>query len=169
MTRTALLEQLKTFTEKVTADLIMPTKVQSADEAQNYRPAEVYLMRLPDGSSAAKKAPYIIHQLLTSKDQQPSGERVQSSASVRSIFVVYNDDGQEGGLMLLNLMERLRIELLRAGILDNRFSLDLNEGLEYMVYPDMDTAPYYAGEMSSTWKLIPVQREVDFSHEQFQS
>lgn len=169
MTRTALLEQLKTFTEKVTADLIMPTKVQSADEAQNYRPAEVYLMRLPDGSSAAKKAPYIIHQLLTSKDQQPSGERVQSSASVRSIFVVYNDDEQEGGLMLLNLMERLRIELLRTGVLDNRFSLDLSEGLEYMVYPDTDTAPFYAGEMSSTWKLIPVQREVDFLHEQFQS
>ena len=169
MTRTALLEQLKTFTEKVTADLIMPTKVQSADEVQNYRPAEVYLMRLPDGSSATKKAPYIIHQLLTSKDQQPSGERVQSSASVRSIFVVYNDDGQEGGLMLLNLMERLRIELLRTGVLDNRFSLDLSEGLEYMVYPDTDTAPFYAGEMSSTWKLIPVQREVDFLHEQFQS
>lgn len=169
MTRTALLEQLKTFTEKVTADLIMPTKVQSADEVQNYRPAEVYLMRLPDGSSATKKAPYIIHQLLTSKDQQPSGERVQSSASVRSIFVVYNDDGQEGGLMLLNLMERLRIELLRTGVLDNRFSLDLSEGLEYMVYPDTDTVPFYAGEMSSTWKLIPVQREVDFLHEQFQS
>ena len=169
MTRTALLEQLKAFTEKVTADLIMPTKVQSADEAQNYRPADVYLMRLPDGSSATKKAPYIIHQLLTSKDQQPSGERVQSSASVRSIFVVYNDDEQEGGLMLLNLMERLRIELLRTGVLDNRFSLDLSEGLEYMVYPDTDTAPYYAGEMSSTWKLIPVQREVDFLHEQFQS
>lgn len=169
MTRTALLEQLKAFTEKVTADLIMPTKVQSADEAQNYRPTDVYLMRLPDGSSATKKAPYIIHQLLTSKDQQPSGERVQSSASVRSIFVVYNDDEQEGGLMLLNLMERLRIELLRTGVLDNRFSLDLSEGLEYMVYPDTDTAPFYAGEMSSTWKLIPVQREVDFLHEQFQS
>jgi len=169
MTRTALLEQLKAFTEKVTADLIMPTKVQSADEAQNYRPADVYLMRLPDGSSATKKAPYIIHQLLTSKDQQPSGERVQSSASVRSIFVVYNDDEQEGGLMLLNLMERLRIELLRTGVLDNRFSLDISEGLEYMVYPDTDTAPFYAGEMSSTWKLIPVQREVDFLHEQFQS
>lgn len=169
MTRTALLEQLKAFTEKVTADLIMPTKVQSADEAQNYRPADVYLMRLPDGSSATKKAPYIIHQLLTSKDQQPSGERVQSSASVRSIFVVYNDDEQEGGLMLLNLMERLRIELLRTGVLDNRFSLDLSEGLEYMVYPDTDTAPFYAGEMSSTWKIIPVQREVDFLHEQFQS
>ena len=169
MTRTALLEQLKAFTEKVTADLIMPTKVQSADEAQNYRPADVYLMRLPDGSSATKKAPYIIHQLLTSKDQQPSGERVQSSASVRSIFVVYNDDEQEGGLMLLNLMERLRIELLRTGVLDNRFSLDLSEGLEYMVYPDTDTAPFYAGEMSSTWKIKPVQREVDFLHEQFQS
>lgn len=39
---------------------------------------------------------------------------------VRSIFAVYNDDEQEGGLMLLNLMERLRIRLLREVVIGRR-------------------------------------------------
>ena len=106
MTRIILLERLRAFTEEATADLIMPTRMQKGDTEQGYRPADVYLMRLPDGTSATKKAPYVLHQVITGMDQQPQGQRVTSSAKVRSICCVYNDDEQEGGLMLLNLMER---------------------------------------------------------------
>ena len=139
--------------------VIMPVKIQSEGEEQQYRAAEVYLMRLPDGSAAKKKAPYIIHQAITSKDTQPSGELEAGAAVVRSIFAVYNDDEQEGGLMLLNLMERLRIRLLREVVIGRRFQLDLESGLETFIYPD-DTAPYYAGEMTTTWRVPGVEREV---------
>ena len=142
MDRVMLLEELKAVTEDAVKDLIMPVKIQSENEEQQYRAAEVYLMRLPDGSAAKKKAPYIIHQ-----------------AMVRSIFAVYNDDEQEGGLMLLNLMERLRIRLLREVVIGRRFQLDLEAGLETFIYPD-DTAPYYAGEMTTTWRVPGVEREV---------
>ena len=71
----------------------------------------------------------------------------------------YNDDEQEGGLMLLNLMERLRIRLLREVVIGRRFQLDLESGLETFIYPD-DTAPYYAGEMTTTWRVPGVEREV---------
>ncbi|MFR8334954.1 MAG: hypothetical protein ACLU9S_23425 [Oscillospiraceae bacterium] len=57
MTRTILLKRLRAFTEEVTADLIMPTRLQKGDTEQIFRPAKVYLMRLPDGTSATKKAP----------------------------------------------------------------------------------------------------------------
>ena len=159
MTRTILLKRLRAFTEEVTADLIMPTRLQKGDAEQIFRPAKVYLMRLPDGSAAKKKAPYIIHQAITSKDTQPSGELEAGVAVVRSIFAVYNDDEQEGGLMLLNLMERLRIRLLREVVIGRRFQLDLEAGLETFIYPD-DTAPYYAGEMTTTWRVPGVEREV---------
>lgn len=159
MNRIMLLEELKAVTEAAVKDLIMPVKIQSADEQQQYRAAEVYLMRLPDGSAAKKKAPYIIHQAITSKDIQPPGEREYGVAVVRSIFAVYSDDEQEGGLMLLNLMERLRISLLRQVVIGNRYQLDLSAGLETVIYPD-DTAPYYAGEMSSSWRIPGVEREV---------
>ena len=94
MTRTILLKRLRAFTEEVTADLIMPTRLQKGDTEQIFRPAKVYLMRLPDGTSATKKAPYVLHQVITGMDQQPQGQCVTSSAKVRSICCVYNDDEQ---------------------------------------------------------------------------
>lgn len=153
MTAVILLEQLAAFTEEATKDLIMPTKMQSADNEPVFRSAEVHKMRLPDSRSAKKKAPYIIHQLITGKDT------TISSAVVRSIFCVYNEREDEGSLMLLNLMERLRIALLKAGTVGEQFTLDINAGMERMIYPD-DTAPFYAGEMISTWKMPRVEREV---------
>ena len=160
MTRIILLERLRDFTKEATADLIMPTRMQKGDTEQGYRPADVYLTRLPDGTSATKKAPYVLHQIITGMDQQPQGQRVTSSAKVRSICCVSNDDEQEGRLMLLNLMERIRVALLRQVVIGEQFTLDLEAGLEVLVYPD-DTAPYFVGEMISTWILPPVEREVN--------
>ena len=37
--------------------------------------------------------------------------------------------------------------------------LDLEAGLEIILYPD-DSAPYYAGEMASRWRLSGIEREV---------
>ena len=159
MTRVMLLRALKDFTLDATRDLLLPVRVQSAEEEPQERPAEVHLMRLPDSSAAKKKAPYIIHQVITGKDEQKPGKRQTSSAEVRSIFCVYDPDEEEGSLLLLNLMERVRIALLKQGVLDNRYQLDLEAGLETVSYPD-DTAPYYAGEMASRWRLPGIVREV---------
>ncbi len=159
MNRITLLEQLRTLTSDVIGDIIMPIRMQKGDTEQSSRAADVYLMRLPDSTSAQKKAPYIIHQLITGKDIQFEGENETASAVIRSIFCVYNDNEEEGALMLVNLMERLRISLLKQIVVGDQFQLDLEAGLESIVYPD-DTAPYYAGEMLSTWKLPAIQREV---------
>lgn len=107
MTRIILLERLRAFTEEVTADLIMPTRLQKGDTGAELPPCK----GLPDapagrhfchqeGSLCAAPGHY------SGRDQQPQGQRVTSSAKVRSICCVYNDDEQEGGLMLLNLRER---------------------------------------------------------------
>ena len=159
MTRIDLLHVLQQVTREETAGIIMPVRLQKDDTEQQFRAAEVHLMRLPDSSSAQKKAPYIIHQIITGKDIQPKGNNVSSSTIVRSIFCVYNDNESEGSLMLLNLMERLRIYLLRQVVIGDRYELDLEAGLEALVYPD-DTAPYYAAEMISVWKMPSVKREV---------
>ncbi|WP_050697997.1 hypothetical protein [Anaeromassilibacillus senegalensis] len=159
MTRTILLECLRDETMEAVHDIIMPVSMQKGDVDQAYRPADTYLARLPDSSAAKKKVPYILHQIITGKDAQTSGQKVLSTATVRTIFCVYNNDEQEGGLTLLNLMERLRIQLLRKVVIGNQFTLDLEAGLEVLVYPE-DTAPYYAGEMISVWKLPAVEREV---------
>lgn len=157
--RVDLLERLKEVTQDAIKDLILPVRIQREGEDQSYRSADVYLMRLPDSKSATKKAPYIIHQMITGRDMQEEGQRVTSTVQVRSIFCVYSDDEQEGGLMLLGLMERLRIKLLKQVVIGERYQLDLTQGAEALIYPD-DTAPYFAGEMVTTWKIPSIEREV---------
>lgn len=159
MNRAIFLEELKRFTLDATRDLLLPVRVQSAEETPSERPAEVHLMRLPDSEAAKKKAPYIIHQIITGKDVQKPGEQAAYTTEIRSIFCVYCPDEEEGGMLLLNLMERLRIALLRQAVLDQRYQLDLEAGLEIILYPD-DSAPYYAGEMASRWRLPGIEREV---------
>ena len=61
-------------------------------------------------------------------------------------------------MQLLNLMERIRIDLMINPILEKQFKLDFDEGLEQLIYPD-DTAPFYLGEMMTVWKMPPVRRE----------
>ena len=148
MTKVVLLKQLKEFTEERVKDLLLPVAQQKEDEEPpKDRPAEVYRTRLPDSRAAKKKAPYILHQVITGK-----------------VFCVYHKDEQEGGLALLNLMERLRIAMLEEGIVGKQFVLDREAGLESLVYPD-NTAPYYAGEMISVWKLPIIERKVPYAQE----
>lgn len=158
MTLVNLLEQLKAVTDDAVKDLLLPVRAQKGDTVTADRPATVYKMRLPDSTSATKKAPYIIHQIVTSKDTQPSEQLEAGSAVVRSIFCVYCNDEQEGALHLLNLMERLRIRLLQDVVIGGQFELDLEAGIEVLIYPE-NTAPYFAGEMSTTWKMPSVERK----------
>lgn len=159
MNKVILLNRLKEFTEEATKDLLLPVKADDGEHPKTTRLAQVHLMRLPDSRAAHKKAPYILHQIITGMDQQRSGSREDSAVTVRSIFCVYCPDEEEGGMHLLNLMERLRIALLRQRVIGDQFTLDLEEKLETLCYPE-DTAPYFAGEMISVWKLPSVEREV---------
>ena len=115
-------------------------------------------MALPDFTSAEKKAPYIIHQLVTAQDKQKPGEQIKAAALVRSVFAVYHEDGQEGALSLLGLMERLRIPLEKSVVIGKRFVLDLEKGPEILIYPD-NKPPYYVGEMITNWQIPAVERE----------
>lgn len=161
MTKVVFLERLKEFTLSVTGNILMPVAMQKGDaQPPDPRAAEVYRTRLPDSSAAKKKAPYILHQIITGKDVQSAGEKTPiATAVVRTVFCVYNVNEEEGGVMLLNLMERLRMALLEQVIIGDQFELDLEAGLETLVYPE-DTAPYFAGEMVSTWKLPRIKRKV---------
>lgn len=170
-TKVGLLFALKTFTERAVADLPLPVKRQSENEPEpKPRPADVYLTRLPDMASTTKKAPFILHQVVTGLDElgnvnkgtsMQSRREMQSSCVIRSVFCVYHPDEQEGGLALLNLMEEMRSALLEFPVLDQKFELDMNEGISQMIYPETGergTAPYYLGEMATTWKLPPIKR-----------
>lgn len=169
MTAVTLLDSLKDFTKDVTKDLIMPVKPSEEVEEPEPRCAGVYICHLPEFDSIKRKAPCILHQIVTRKDIQLPGEPFPDTAAVvRSAFCVYNDDEEEGGLMLLNLMERLRISLLQKVVLNKKFKLDLEAGLESLVYNSVGrpTHPYYLGEIVSVWKIFhTIEREVNYGKE----
>lgn len=164
MTKNTLLDVLCDFTRDVVKDLRLPVEIQEDDEEQPApRPPEVHDSGLPDFAEAEKKAPFIIHQILISHDVHPEGALfTTSTAVVRSVFAVYHEDNQEGQLALLELLERVRIALLSHVLLPGgQFELDLKEGVEYLIYPN-NIPPFYAGEMVTTWKLHPIEREINF-------
>lgn len=167
MTKLRLLEEFKLFTEKELSELRLPVRPQKTGlSPPPLRAPEVYVMGLGDFSAAKEKAPYVFHQVITGKDIQPPGEGPESRAVVRSIFAVYHKNNQEGQLVLLECIERLRIGILRRQVLGEHFTLDISAGVEYLIYPE-DIYPFYAGEMLSTWKLPPIEREVIYEEDGF--
>lgn len=159
MTINECLEHFKEYLTAKTAHFRLPTAVQKGDSEQKFRAPEIYKMRLKNSSEAKKVAPYIIVQYVNGMDKQPEGKNSDSTAFFRFIFCVFSDDEQEGSAMLLNVMDAVRIGLLKDVVIAGRFKLDKEASLEMLVYNE-DTAPYYAGELVGTFILPPIEREV---------
>ena len=68
------------------------------------------------------------------------------------------EDESEGATCVLNLLTRIRVALLKDGVIGERYML--KPPLEMIVYPDGTTAPYYLGEMMTEWEMPVVESEV---------
>lgn len=159
MTAVTLLDDLKKFIEEHTKDIILPVRTKPNSGEPNERAAEVHKMRLPDKDGETKRIPYILLQFLTGKDEQEEGQSAESEGKVRIIVATYSEDGGEGAMDVLNVLTRIRVALLKVGIVGGQFLL--KKPLEYIVYPD-DTAPYYMGEMLTIWEMPEIKREVEY-------
>lgn len=157
MTPNVLLEQLKEFVEANTRDLILEVRVKNGETEPKERAAEVYMMRLPDKDAETKQIPYILLQFIKGSDGQKEGEQPESECAVRLVFATYSENGGKGAMDVLNLITRIRVALIKAGVIGEQFSLKRN--IEYIVYPD-STPPYFMGEMMTLWEMPIVQREV---------
>lgn len=157
MTPLELLDALKAFIEENTKDILLPVRVDRKSGEAKERPAEVYKMRLPTKDAETKRIPYVLLQYIKSTDTQTAGEMPESSCMVRIVAATYSEDGEEGALCVLNLLTRIRIALLRDGVIAEHFML--KPPIEMIVYPD-STPPYYLGEMMTEWRMPIVESEV---------
>lgn len=177
MTRITLLEELKKFTEIACKDLLQPyqrenrKKVKNSEtgemekvcEGAEIQPVKVFLHCFSD-TKTLRTAPCILHKIVTGKDfinEINKHRQFCSIAVVRTGFCAYGENG-EGGELLLNMMERLRVALLKEQRLAHgQFMLDIENGLETLVYTETDKAkPYALGEMVSVWYIPPITREL---------
>lgn len=158
MTPYTLLEALKDFIQNETKDLVLPVRVERGRTGPKERPPEIHLMRLPNKEAQTKQIPYILIQFIKSEDDQQPGEDVQSKYWVRIIAAAYAENESDGALSVMNVLTRIRIALLRAGIIGKQFIL--RPPLESIIYPD-STPPYYLGEMISVWRVPGIESEVE--------
>lgn len=160
MNRVMLLEALKVRQTEDLNDLLMPT-VPKKDKPSELRPVEIFKGKLPDRKSETEKAPYIVNSVLNSNFYRNPGEEPTSLVTVRSTLCVYNPNNEEGVLMILNLLERLRISYTKNPVLDNTFEMlfDEEHPIQDLVYPD-ETMPFFMADQVTVWSLPPVEREV---------
>ena len=174
MTPNDLLDALKAFIEKITKDLILevypivnrvptPNNEKKSGGKVTNRAAEVHIMRLPSKDAETSRIPYVLLQLLTGDDMQEQGQEADSSCKLRIICATYSADASKGSIDLLNLITRIRIGLLKQGVIGDVFTL--RKPLEWACYPD-DTGCYYLGEMITNWGLPTVTREVNLYGEE---
>lgn len=157
MTPLELLDALKAFIEETTKDIILPVKVDRKSGEKRERAAEVHKMRLPGKNADEQRIPYILLQFIKNIDMQEEGQPPESRSMVRIIVATYSDDEADGAMCVMNLLMRIRIALLRDGVIGERFLL--KPPLEMIVYPD-STPPYYLGEMMTEWQMPIIKSEV---------
>ena len=160
MNRIMLLEALKVRQQEDLKDLLMPT-VPKKDKPSELRPVEIFKGKLPDRKSETEKAPYIVNAVLNSNFYRNPGEEPTGLCTIRSTVCIYNPNNEEGVLMVLNVLERLRISYTRNPIVDGVFECLFDEGhaIQDLVYPD-ETMPFFMADQVTVWKLPPVEREV---------
>lgn len=160
MNRVMLLEALKVRQTEDLADLLMPTAPKK-DKPSVLRPVEIFKGKLPDRKSETEKAPYIVNAVLNSNFYRNPGEEPTSLVTIRSTMCVYNEDNEEGTLMLLNLLERMRVSYMKNPIVDKTFQVlfDEEHAIQDLVYPD-ETMPFFMADQVTVWSLPPVEREV---------
>ena len=157
MTPVVLLDRLKEFIKEQTRDLLLSVRVNSEEETQE-RPAHVYKMRLPNKEGETKLIPYILLQFISGHDSQEENQDPESGCMVRIVIAIYSEDGETGAMNVLNVIDRIRIALLKAGVIGEQFLLQ--KPIEYIVYPD-STYPFFLGEMITRWELPLIEREVE--------
>ena len=155
MTPIILLDALKAFIEEKTADMILPVRPRKNSDGKTERAPIVFQMAVPKKEDETNQIPYIVLQVLTGKDEQKDGEEPDSLCNVRIVVATYSEDESEGKLFALNLISRIRLELLKIGVIGEQFYL--KKSMEWVIYPD-DTAPYYLGEMLTAWEMPTVRQ-----------
>lgn len=157
MTPLQLLDALEAFVKQETKDILLPVRVDRKSGKNKERAAEVYKMRLPNKTAQTERVPYLLLQYIKSTDTQEQGQDPESECIVRIVAATYSEDESEGAMCVLNLLTRIRVALLKDGVVGGQFVL--KSPLEMIVYPD-STAPYYLGEMMTKWTMPIIESEV---------
>lgn len=159
MTPIFLLEALKKRVEEATKDLVLPSRNPETRKIE-YRVPGVYIGQLPDVEAETALSPYILLRFITGEDKQEEGEEQESGCNVRIIVTTYNENGEEKYMSTLNIVTRIRMNLLENRVVGEQFILKMP--LDYIVYEDDNTEPYGIGELMTLWNIPTIEQIHNF-------
>lgn len=148
-----LMDALKELLEERLRNYRLPVKRGEEPE----RSIKVHTAFMDDPDEDAERIPYICIQPLNGKDEYGHSGQVEGNVNLRLVITIFNRDKREGRLQLLRIIQIIRRELIRTGVVGKSFELKMP--LEWLIYPD-DTDSYHVGEMSTTWSIPPEERFV---------
>lgn len=151
MTPIDLMKSLKRFLEQVIQHYSLETNVKTIKE-----PQVIEMFLPPKKYNEIPDYPFIIIRIIDGEDTE-----TDATVKVKLLFGTYSED-RDGYADVLNMMERVRQELLKQRILDKKYRMELPytwKVFEEQPYPE------WIGEATTTWVVSRVQEEVPWLHE----
>ena len=148
-----LLETLKGVCAEATENLLLPVQGENSKDIPEPRAPKIYGMFVPKKGDETKQIPYIIVIVQSGHDEQKPNSKPTSWCGVRIVAAVYNTDAGAGRLDLLNVLTRLRIELLQHKVLGNQFAL--RDEADWAIDPAY-TGDYHFGEILTSYDTTPI-------------
>lgn len=153
MTAIALLEALRARAEVILSGLWEENK-----NREWTRPA-VYMLHLPDKELEKPRVPYVLVQFAGARDFLDEHRERACEIKARFVVAAYNPENPATSLGALEILERLRVGLLRFPLVADRFTLDEAAGIEREVYA-ADEPPYFFGALRAVYRAPAVDKEL---------
>lgn len=152
-----LMEAYQAFIKESLKEMQLLVKPDRFDQLPVRRAIEVYNMRLKTPQDAAKMVPYVLLQMLNGADVEKENGDESHTVEIRAIITVYDQDAEQGTLALMNIIEKLRADLLSTRVIGEHFELE--SPFEWLIYPK-ESDPYYVAEIATVWSIPAINRYI---------
>jgi hypothetical protein len=154
MTSVQLLEKLKEFVIVKLSNLHLSKKSTPNADIHVIVP-QVFICDVPKKESDSENFPYVLIDVIGGKDDL---QKLECDFDVVFMVGIYNIYPQEGKLELLNVIDRLRLELVASEIINEQFKLN---SLEFQIVNEQ-TAPYCFGLIKTNYVALALHGEKYF-------
>lgn len=151
-----LMETVRNFIEDDLKEIRLKVKQAEWNDQPLERAVKVFAYMTPNPSDNKEIVPYILLQMIKGEDGEDAETSVlESTATIRGYVALFDWEAEEGQRALLNIIEKLRLDLLSRGVIGGKY--ELLKPFEYRFYDDM-TMPYHEAEFIMNWRIQPVKR-----------
>lgn len=147
-----LVDELQTFIGGVVGDYQMETNRPNLSKAPQVIAG--YLPPKKSDSSSDPDFPFVIVRLIEGTDTQDDAKVV-----IKIIAGTFSEDAQSGWRDPVNILQRIRTELLKRRVVGGKFRLEFPLKIEM---PEEQPFPEWVGFMTTTWTIAQPVEEVQY-------